>query len=104
MIKTISTLTLLAATSFFNANAQSSSTTEWPVYGGQLAQDHYSPLAQINRSNVNDLQVAWTFDTGETGGFQSSPIIVEGVLYSYTPSQKVIALDAATGTFLWKFD
>ena len=104
MIKTISTLTLLAATSFFNANAQSSSTTEWPVYGGQLAQDHYSPLAQINRANVKNLQVAWTYDTGEKGSFQSSPIIVNGTLYSYTPSQKVIALDAATGKLLWKFD
>jgi quinoprotein glucose dehydrogenase len=110
----IFTAALLAATLLF-ASGQSHVSTpvsskngtdqkSWPVYGGQLAQDHYSPLAQINRSNVKDLQVAWTFDTGETGGSQSSPIIVDGVLYSYTPSQKVIALDAATGKLLWKFD
>ena len=48
--------------------------------------------------------MAWSFDTGETGGLQTSPIIVGGVLYAYTPSQKVIALNAATGALLWKFD
>ncbi|QNI34995.1 PQQ-binding-like beta-propeller repeat protein [Alloacidobacterium dinghuense] len=102
MIKTLVATSLLAVAAF-TARAQSTP-TEWPVYGGQLAQDHYSPLNQINRTNVKNLQVAWTFDTGETGGFQSSPIIVGGILYSYTPSQKVIALDAATGKLLWKFD
>ena len=48
--------------------------------------------------------MAWTYDTGEAGGLQTSPIIVDGVLYAYTPTQKVIALDARTGKLLWKFD
>lgn len=103
MIRTLAIATLLAATPFA-ASAQSTPQTEWPVYGGQLSQDHYSPLKQINRTNVKNLQVAWTYDTGETGGSESSPIIVGGVLYCYTPSQKVIALDAATGKLVWKFD
>src|SRR5580698_10652109 len=77
---------------------------DWPVYGGQVAGDHYSALSQINSKNVSQLQVAWTFDTCERGGMQTSPIIVGGVLYAYTPSQKVIALNAATGKLLWKFD
>ncbi len=102
-IETIFTALVLAA-SVLIAGAQSSPQSEWPVYAGQLAQDHYSSLAQINRTNVKDLAIAWTFDTGETGGFQSSPIIVDGTLYSYTPSQKIIALNAATGKLLWKFD
>jgi quinoprotein glucose dehydrogenase len=85
------------------ATAQKQS-TDWPVYGGQLAGDHYSALTQINRRNVSQLRMAWKFDTGEQGGMQSSPIIVGGVLYAYTPSQKVIAVDAATGKLLWKFD
>jgi quinoprotein glucose dehydrogenase len=77
---------------------------DWPVYGGSAASTHYSPLWQINRDNVKNLQIAWTFDSGETGGLQTSPIIVDGVLYGITPTQKAFALDAATGKLLWKFD
>src|SRR5258707_10680528 len=77
---------------------------DWPVYGGAAENQHYSRLAQINKSNVRQLKVAWSFDTGETGGLQTSPIIVAGVMYAYTPSQKVIAVDAATGKLRWKFD
>jgi quinoprotein glucose dehydrogenase len=77
---------------------------DWPVYGGQVAGDHYSSLSQINRSNVSRLRVAWTFDSHEQGGMQTSPIVLGGVLYAYTPSQRVIALDAASGKLLWKFD
>jgi len=77
---------------------------DWPVYGGSPGSTHYSSLSQINRSNVKDLQIAWSFDTGEEGGLQTSPIIVNGVLYALTPSQNVFALDAATGKLLWKFD
>jgi len=95
-------ITLIACASHL-ATAQKSS-TDWPVYGGQAAGDHYSTLSQINRSNVAQLRVAWTYDSGEQGGIQTSPIIIGGALYAYTPSQKVIALDAASGRLLWKFD
>jgi quinoprotein glucose dehydrogenase len=77
---------------------------DWPVYGGTPENNHYSSLSQINRDNVKQLQVAWSFDTGEAGGLQTNPIIVGNVLYAYTPSQRVIALNAATGELLWKFD
>ncbi len=78
---------------------------DWPIYGGQAVEDHYSALAQINRKNVGQLREAWRFDTEEHGGgLETSPIIVGDVLYAYTPSQKVIALDAASGKLLWKFD
>lgn len=86
------------------ANAAASAQRDWPGYGGGPANDHYSPLAQINRSNVTRLEVAWRFDTGEQGGLQTSPIIVGSVLYGITPTQKVFALDAASGKLLWKFD
>src|SRR5271167_2683735 len=82
----------------------SSERHDWPVYGGAPENTHYSSLAQINRTNVKELRVAWSFDTGEQGGLQTSPIIVEGVLYGITPTQKVFALDAASGKLLWKFD
>lgn len=77
---------------------------DWPVYGGTPENNHFSSLTQINRKNVKRLQVAWTFDTEESGGLQTSPIVVDGVLYGLTPSQKVFALNAATGKLLWKFD
>jgi quinoprotein glucose dehydrogenase len=77
---------------------------DWAIYGGDAQNDHYSPLTQINRDNVKDLHVAWEYDTGETGGLETSPLIVDGVLYGITPSQKIFALDAATGKVIWKFD
>ena len=83
---------------------QQSPENDWPVYGGQSAEGHYSSLAQINRSNVKTLRVAWTFDTGEAGQMETSPIVVEGVVYAATTTQKIFALDGATGRQLWKFD
>ena len=77
---------------------------DWPSYGGDPANHHYSPLVQINRENVKRLAVAWSFDTREEGGLQSTPIVVDGVLYGITPTQKIFALDALTGKLLWKFD
>jgi quinoprotein glucose dehydrogenase len=74
------------------------------MYGGASEGGHYSPLTQVNKSNVKQLQVAWTYDTGETGGLQTSPLEVNGVFYGISPSQKIIALDAATGVLKWKFD
>jgi quinoprotein glucose dehydrogenase len=77
---------------------------DWPQYGGDAANHHYSSLNQINRDNVKRLAAAWSFDTREEGGLQSTPIVVDGVLYGITPTQKIFALDAATGKLLWKFD
>ena len=79
------------------------STAEWSVYGGP-GQTRYSRLTQINRTNVRRLQVAWTFDSGEQGGLQTSPIVAGGVLFGLTPTHKVVALDAASGARRWTFD
>jgi quinoprotein glucose dehydrogenase len=67
-------------------------------------QRRYSPLKQINRSNVKQLEVAWTYDTGEPGAMQTQPVIVGDVLYGYTPTHKTFALDASNGTPLWTFE
>ena len=79
-------------------------TLDWPVYGGQAAGDYYSSLSQINRKNVRKLQLAWKFDAGEEGGLETSPIVVGRVLYAYTATQKVVAINAASGELIWKFD
>src|ERR1700679_2835074 len=59
------------------------SRTDWPVYGGQSADDRYSALHQIDRTNVHKLKVAWTFDTKEAGGLQTNPLIVGRVLFGF---------------------
>jgi len=73
-------------------------------YGGGPEQTRYSRLAQINRTNVKQLEVAWTYDTGEPGAMQTQPIVVGDVLYGYTPTHKAFAVNAATGAHLWTFD
>jgi glucose dehydrogenase len=104
-------LGLLAVTGALDCQALPSShkpkpqaSSDWPVYGGQAAQDHYSALKQINTKNVRELKLAWKFDAHEEGGLETSPIVVGRVLYAYTATQKVIALDAASGKLIWKFD
>jgi quinoprotein glucose dehydrogenase len=109
-MRPVSTFGLLAFTcvSFVQAlGAQSKSGTpnqDWPSYGGSPEGTHFSPLDQINRANVKNLKLAWSFDTGEQGGLQSSPLIVDGLLFGITPTQKIFALDAVSGKLIWKFD
>lgn len=98
------TRVFLVCLSFLALAAGPSKQVDWPVYGGQSAGDRYSALHQIDRKNVARLQVAWTFDTAEIGELQTNPLIVGRTLFGYSPSQKVIALDATTGAKLWTFD
>ena len=80
---------------------------EWRTYGGDLASTRYAPLDQINATNFNKLEVAWRFKTDILGprpefNFQSTPLMVNGVLYSTAGTRRaVVALDAATGEMLW---
>jgi quinoprotein glucose dehydrogenase len=76
---------------------------DWREYGGHQG-TRYSTLTQINKSNVRTLEVAWTYDTGETGGLQTQPLMVDGLVYANTPGHRVVAINAATGALVWKFD
>ncbi|MBZ5677637.1 MAG: pyrroloquinoline quinone-dependent dehydrogenase [Acidobacteriia bacterium] len=72
----------------------------WTEYeGADSAQ--YSSLKQINKSNVNQLQVAWSYSTGERGNYSFAPIVVEGVMYVLAKNNSFVALDASTGKELW---
>jgi quinoprotein glucose dehydrogenase len=76
----------------------------WPVYLGGKGRSLYSPLQQINRENVSQLEVAWIYETGDKGEYQANNLILDGVLYTPSPTRKVIALDATTGGELWRWD
>ena len=89
-------------------SAQAAATNaEWRTYGSSLASTRYSPLDQINAANFNSLEVAWRFKTDNLGprpefNFQSTPLMVGGMLYSTAGSRRaVVALDAATGEMKW---
>src|SRR5215510_13452511 len=94
----------IAAAAALGAAAQETRSPSFWGYGGGPLQIRYSPLTQISRANVAQLQVAWTYDTGEPGAMQTQPVVVEDVLYGYTPTHKAFALNAATGDPLWTFD
>jgi quinoprotein glucose dehydrogenase len=80
---------------------------EWRTYGGDLGNTRYAPLDQINADNFNKLEIAWRFKTDNLGPrpeyqFESTPLMVNGVLYTTAGSRRaVVALDAATGELLW---
>jgi quinoprotein glucose dehydrogenase len=98
-----SALAACASLAILAGPAPAAAQSDWREYGGPEG-TRYSDLSQIDRSNVQTLQVAWTYDTGETGGLQTHPLVAEGLLYANTPGHRVIALDAATGRLVWEFD
>src|ERR1700751_1011515 len=88
---------------------------EWRSWGGDAGGTRFSALKQINRQNVGALMRAWTYHTGEVNRgnetdrhrvapFETTPLVVDGVLYVSTPSNRVIALSAETGKEIWQFD
>jgi quinoprotein glucose dehydrogenase len=85
---------------------------DWPAYGGSFSARRYSPLDQINRDNVKSLTRVWDYHTGDlpvkqtkgTYGDENTPLKVGNMVYVCTPKDIVIALDAANGKQLWRFD
>ena len=93
---------------------------EWRSYGGDLGSTKYSPLAQIDADNFDELQIAWRWQSADGSldldtirervprvqlrMFQATPLMVDGVLYLSTAMHQVAAVDAATGATLWVHD
>src|SRR6476469_7233858 len=86
----------------------SSGPVGWLYYGGDPAGTKYSPLTDIGPDNVQRLQVAWEWKHWDTppapGFFESTPLMIDGVLYVTTPYNNVAAVDAETGKEQWRFD
>jgi quinoprotein glucose dehydrogenase len=86
---------------------------DWPAYGRDPGGARFSPLSQITRQNVTQLQVAWTYHTGmpdlsgmghRPPALEVTPIVVDGTMYVSTPTGIIAALDPATGAERWRFD
>lgn len=75
---------------------------DWPHFGNDAGAKRYSPLRQIDRSNVAQLQPAWTFRAGKPGS-EAIPIVVNGIMY-FTAPDGIYALVPETGDLLWKYD
>ncbi|PYU85722.1 MAG: quinoprotein glucose dehydrogenase, partial [Acidobacteria bacterium] len=98
------------------ALSSAASAQEWQFYGGDAGGTRFSPLRQINRHNVASLKRAWTYHMGEAdrkgsgadrdrvAPFESTPLVIDDLLYFSTPSNRVIALNAETGQEIWQFD
>jgi quinoprotein glucose dehydrogenase len=104
---------LIAATSPLAAGEAPGTVGNWPAYAGDAGGSRYSPLDQINTTNVSELKPAWEIHTGDvsdgTDGrskseFETTPIVIAGTMYLTTPFNRVFALDPETGREKWNFD
>jgi quinohemoprotein ethanol dehydrogenase len=77
---------------------------DWLAHGRTWSEQRFSPLAHVNESNVAQLAPAWVYATGETRGHEATPLVADGVMYTTLPWSIVVALDAATGRELWRYD
>jgi quinohemoprotein ethanol dehydrogenase len=83
---------------------KSSPAEEWLSYGGGYDEQRHSALTAVNRETVTELGVAWTYDLKTNRGVESTPIVVDGVMYVTSAWSMVHALDAQTGKELWVYD
>jgi glucose dehydrogenase len=77
---------------------------EWPSFGRDYSNQRFTPANLINRDNVAELALAWRYDSGITASFQTTPVVVGGVMFLSLPYNHVVALDARTGKQLWRYE
>ncbi|MEZ5289255.1 MAG: PQQ-binding-like beta-propeller repeat protein [Vicinamibacterales bacterium] len=113
MLRPLLWASLLAGLATAFVAARQPAMQEWPVYGGDPGGTKASPLADVNRDNVSGLAIAWEWRPGDApledfgtrpGNFQNTPLMIDNVLYVSTPYNRVVALDAETGTEKWSYD
>ena len=106
-------LAVFAAGSIAAAQSPPVRQVEWPFVGADQENTKFSPLADINADNVQRLRIAWQWQHGEArrddygtvpGNFETTPLMIDGVLYVTTPYNNVAAISADSGKELWRFD
>ena len=101
-------LALSAAAGVAQANSDVEKLTanpkNWAMQAGDMYNQRYSKLSQVNAGNVNKLQVAWTFSTGVLRGHEGSPLVIGDMMYLHSPfPNKVFAIDLNTNKIVWKY-
>jgi quinohemoprotein ethanol dehydrogenase len=76
----------------------------WVTYGKNYAEDRYSALTEINTSNVDKLGLAWALNLETTRGIETTPLVVDGIMFLTGPWSKVFAVNARTGKMIWTYD
>ncbi len=95
---------LLPAQATVNQQTIANPQSQWLSYGRDYQEQRFSPLAQINRDNINQLDLAWSFKFSTARGMEATPLVHNGVIYISTGWSHVHALDARTGEQLWHYD
>ena len=112
-MKKIYSIAVLLGTVTLAAQDRSAEMVEWRYVGATQGASKYSPVADINRSNIEQLEVAWTWEPNEfpnqefntrPGSFEATALMVDNVIYVATMYTRIVALDAETGAELWAFD
>lgn len=112
-MKRMCLLAVLLSTALLGAQQRDDGLIEWPYVGGEQSHTKYSPADEITKANVDELQIAWTWEPAEEplpeygtrpGALQATPIMIDNVLYLSTAYTRVVALDAETGAERWAFD
>jgi glucose dehydrogenase len=101
MSRSIRCLSLILGFVFAVEPAVAQDYSTWSDYGGAADSAQYSSLAQINRSNVRALKIAWTYPTQDGNKYFFNPLVVDGRIYVLAKSNSIVALDAASGRELW---
>ena len=110
LVNSLTLLILLSFSSIINASLVVNQTAlinpkgEWLNHGRTYKEQRYSPLTDINKNNVNELDLAWSFKFDTARGMEATPILHDGVLYVSTGWSHVHAIDARSGDELWHYD
>ncbi len=84
--------------------SNASSSKDWPAIGLDYAETRFSRLDQVNAANVKDLGLVWSYNLESTRGVESTPLVVDGIMYVTASWSIVHAVDARTGNRIWTFD